>query len=365
METAVRIEAAKRPVILAGAGVIRAGAAQNLALLAEATHIPLATTFMAKGILPADHDQTLFTLGQPENDYIDLAMGAADLVIAVGFDPVEYSAAAFTDDGNIPVLSVDTRPSEADAGWQLAGHLLGSLPETLDLLRSALSTKGPWPASATLVGMQSAMRKELARQVSAPDATRFAPQDICAAISRKLRPEDTVLSGVGLHKLWIARHLQAASPGQIIIPNGLAGMGLALPGALAAASLKDEGRVLAICGDGDLLMNVQEMETAARLHARLTVVVWEDGGYGLIEEHQGEDSDVRLSFANPGWGKLAAAFGWSYAPVHTLADLSEVLDAGLAAEGPTLITVQVDYGVAGGLPKARAVPENSSDPLEH
>ena len=129
-------------------------------------------------------------------------------------------------------------------------------------------------------------------------------------------------------------------------------MGLALPGALAATLLKDDGRVLAICGDGDVLMNVQEMETAARLHARLTVMVWEDGGYGLIEEHHGGKTDAPLTFANPEWDRLAKAFGWTYGRVTALDDLPSVLDAALAAEGPTLITVPVDYAAGGGMPKA-------------
>jgi acetolactate synthase-1/2/3 large subunit len=196
------------------------------------------------------------------------------------------------------------------------------------------------------------MRCHLSRSDGSQQDGAVSPHDLCSAISNTIRSEDTVLSGVGLHILWIARQVIAKRAGKVIVPNGLAGMGLALPGAIAAARLQNAGRVLAICGDGDVMMNIQEMETAARLGLRLTVMVWEDGGYGLIEQDQ-EDAHPEFSFNNPIWSKFASSFGWTHAHASNVKEVQALLHNGLSAEGPTLVSVGVDYASNGGMPTAK------------
>lgn len=349
-----RLRAAERPVILVGAGALRAKAAEEVRGLAEATGIAVVTSFMATGVLPADHTLTLFTIGQPEGDYVDMGLEAADLILSVGYDPIEYPVDHLTRDGVTPVVHLGQSPAPADAGWPLVAEVTGALPATLEGLRTRLRGQH-WDMPGTFSAVREGMRRTLRRPQTETETGPIAPQDICAEITAQLRPRDTVLSGVGLHKLWVARHVSPKRAGQVIIPNGLAGMGLALPGAVAAARLPTEGRVLAICGDGDVLMNVQDMETAARLGLDLTVMVWEDGGYGLIDAHQekaGAEAP-QFRFGTPDWGQLAEAFGWSHAPVSGMSDLAQVLKAAHDSTGPTLISVKVDYDAGGGLPRAR------------
>ncbi|WP_424966779.1 acetolactate synthase large subunit [Dinoroseobacter sp. S375] len=349
-----RIRQADRPVLLVGAGALRAQAAAATRQFAEATGIAVVTSFMAKGILPPDHPLSLFSVGQPEGDYIDMGLEAADLILSVGFDPVEYPLSDLTRDGVTPVVHLGETDAPADAGWQVTAQATGSLTASLEALCDLLDGHR-WEMPSTFAAVRDGMQKTMARSHTVSPKGPIAPQDICAEITAQLSPDDTVLSGVGLHKLWVARHLLPKRPGQVIIPNGLAGMGLALPGAMAAARLQSKGRVLAICGDGDVLMNVQDMETAARLGLDLTVLVWEDGGYALIDEHQdkeeGETPEFR--FGSPDWGRLAKAFGWSHGAVTGLADLAEVLRAAQDCAGPTLISLQVDYDAGGGLPGIR------------
>lgn len=349
-----RLSQAERPILLVGAGALRAGAAQATRRFAEATGIAVVTSFMAKGILPADHPLNLFTVGQPEGDYVDAGLEAADLILSVGFDPVEYPAGQLTRDGAVPVLHLGETEAPVDAGWQVALQVSGALPNTLEDLQSRLEGRR-WEMPGTYVAVRAGMQKAFARQYSASADGPIAPQDICAEITAQLAPEDTVLSGVGLHKLWVARHVLPKRAGQVIIPNGLAGMGLALPGAVAAARLQTSGRVLAICGDGDVMMNVQDMETASRLGLDLTVLVWEDGGYGLIDAYQAKQGDdgPEFGFGSPHWGRLARAFGWSHAPVSGLRDLGGLLRAAHDSAGPTLMSLQVDFGAGGGLPGLR------------
>ncbi|WP_425038143.1 acetolactate synthase large subunit [Primorskyibacter sp. S187A] len=347
-----QLRGAERPVIVAGAGVLRANAAAEIRRFAERHSISVATTFMAKGILPKDHPQMLFTLGQPEPDVTDHALSAADLVLAVGFDPVEFDALTLTEDG-ARLAALGLRPTPVDSGWQLAAEAAGDIAAALEDLSRALDGQ-TWPMVPTFDAARQGLVSELGRRQTKSDRGPVAPADLCAAISGAIGEEDIVLSGVGLHKLWIARHVMAKRPGQVIVPNGLAGMGLALPGAIAAAQISEQGRVLAVCGDGDVMMNVQEMETASRLGLRLTVMVWVDGGYGLIDDHQG-DSHADFKFNAPLWAKLAQSFGWTHAHIEGVADVPGLLRAGLTAEGSTLLTVDVDYAASGGLPTRKMV----------
>ncbi|WP_299629231.1 acetolactate synthase large subunit [uncultured Tateyamaria sp.] len=340
---------ATRPVLIAGAGVVREGATEAVRMFSETTGIPVATTFMAKGVLPQDHPNTLFTVGQSEEDWVDLALRAADLVLMVGFDAVEYPPLALVAEGTPRVCVVDAEAPRADTGLTIGAQAIGDIGHTLTDLRVRLKGR-KWADGPAFVAARDGMRKALARRLTDADTGPIAPTDICREVTKTLRPEDTVLSGVGMHKLWIARHVQPHRAGQLIVPNGLAGMGLALPGALAAARLQQEGRVLAICGDGDVMMNVQEMETITRLGLRLTVMVWVDGGLGLIDEHQGAEGP-NFPFGNPEWDRLARAFGWTHAAVDGLGALPELLRAAHSAEGPTLLSVPVDYNAVGHMPR--------------
>ena len=354
-----RLSAAKRPVLVAGAGAVRGNAVEAVRAFAETTCIPVATTFMAKGILPPDHDQTLFSVGQPEEDWTNLALQAADLVLLVGFDAVEYPPSALVGTLDVDVCVIDNDPPRGDTGVRIVAEATGDIAYSLTDLRGQLEGLR-WPVIPAFAAARDGMRLSLDRWLTVDDTGPIAPTDICRVVTRALRPEDTVLSGVGLHKLWIARHVQPQRPGQLIVPNCLAGMGLALPGAVAAARLQNAGRVLAICGDGDVMMNVQEMETISRLGLPLTVMVWVDGGLGLIDEHQGDDGPS-FPFGNPLWQQLADAFGWTYAPVQGLSELPDLLAAAQSAAGPTLLSVPVDYAAAGHMPKHNAHPLGNHD----
>jgi acetolactate synthase-1/2/3 large subunit len=179
------------------------------------------------------------------------------------------------------------------------------------------------------------------------------PQKAIYDVRQALGPHDILLSGVGAHKMWVARHFHCHEPNTCIIPNGFCSMGLPLPGSIAAHLVVldslDGGppgrKVFAIVGDGDFLMNVQEMETARRLNANINIMVWEDGGYGLISWKQENDfgRHTNMSFDNPDWLKLAEAFGWQGQVVDKSAELRPAIDTALAYDGPSLIVVPIDY----------------------
>jgi hypothetical protein len=160
-----------------------------------------------------------------------------------------------------------------------------------------------------------------------------------------MRPEDILLSDVGAHKIWIGRYYQCESPDTCLVSNGFCSMGFALPGAIGAKLSLPERRVLAICGDGGFLMNVQELETAVRLKLPVVFMIWNDNEYGLIrwkqEAHFGQAAHV--GFGNPDFVKLAEAFGAVGLRVERAEELTPVLERALAADRPVVIDCPVDY----------------------
>ncbi|WP_224823217.1 acetolactate synthase large subunit [Cognatishimia sp. MH4019] len=335
---------AERPVLMVGNGVIRAGVSSTVQYLAEALNIPVVTSFMAAGVLPKEHGLNMFTLGQPFVDHIDRAVAQSDLIVAIGFDPIEYPPTKLTNNGTIPVITLSEQPGAADVGWPLKAEIVGGLAASMKAIAAGL-TGHVWKVSAEMTTARDKMLEMLAKTSTEAEDNSFRAEDVLSVVESNLNATDVILSGVGTHKMKVARSLIPKRPGQMIIANGLAGMGLALPGAIAAAELTPEGHVLAICGDGDFLMNVQDMETAARLGHPLTVMVWEDGGYGLIEAKQEDDTDTHtaLGFSNPDWGHLAKAFGWQHMPVAQFKDLDGALKTAKAADGPTLLTLCISY----------------------
>ena len=171
------------------------------------------------------------------------------------------------------------------------------------------------------------------------------PQKILWDTREAMGPNDILLSDVGAHKMWVARHYQCHEPNTCLIPNGFCSMGFALPGAIAADIVHPDRRILGIAGDAGFLMNVQEMETARRINSNIVMLVWEDNEYGLIawkqESHFGHHTD--LAFGNPDWIKLADSFGWIGHFVSDSADFATTLDSAFEEAGPSLVVVPIDY----------------------
>ena len=331
---------ATRPVALVGAGVHRADATAAIGRLLEATGIAVITTFMGKGAVDPTLPVYLGSLGMPVEDHADRAIASADLVLLIGVDPVEYPLARLAPDA--PMVSFAATPLPHDTAPRLAAQVTGDVAQALVDLRAALAGTS-FARPPRLAAARQALDRERA-EVTPPGASQSA-RALAVTVDRALPPDAILFSGVGTHKLALARNLHPPLGVTTVVPNGLAGMGLALPGAIAAARLFPDRPVVAVCGDGDVLMNVQEMETATRLDVDLTVMVWIDGGYGLIEDKQEKTTGDRpdLSFAGVDWPNLAHAFGWTHNACDTAAAAEGRLADAMSAGGRTLLTVPVRY----------------------
>ena len=344
-----RIIQAQRPIIIAGNGCIRKRASKQLRLFCEKTGIGVVSTFMAKGSVDMDADYCLYTIGLQSKDLIACAVDAADLVITLGYDMVEYHPRLWNPDGTKSVIHADFLPTEIDNKYHPEIEVVGDLAHTLWMLNERLDTYLKEHSLIFNFQQQAAVRRDMSKELAVykDDTTqeRVKPQKVLWDVRQVMGADDILLSDVGAHKMWIARHYQCHSPNTCLIPNGFCSMGFALPGAFAASIVYPERKILAICGDAGFLMNVQEMETIRRFNANIVVMIWEDNAYGLIawkqENEFGHHTD--LAFNNPDWGQLSAAFGWSYHLVKDSIDVTCALENAFATEGPSLIVVPIDY----------------------
>ena len=288
-----------------------------------------------------DDALALLTAGLQTRDYVSCGFEKADLIIAVGYDLVEYAPEHWNPERKKPIIHIDFTPAEVDSYYQPAVEVVADVREALELLNGLIKgQKDPAPYRE----LRRVLLEQLA-EGSDDDGFPLKPQRILRDLRAVMRREDLLISDVGSHKLWIARTFPAYEPNRVLISNGLAAMGIALPAAVAAKLVHPELNVVAVSGDGGFLMNLQELETARRLGLAIVNVIFRDGGYNLIQWKQrsrlGRESGV--AFTNPDFVALAQAFGAKGYRVESARDLRPALTEALAWPGPSIVDVPVDY----------------------
>jgi acetolactate synthase-1/2/3 large subunit len=339
-EAARLITAAKAPIILAGNGVIRQGAADALVTFAEVLRIPVANTFMAKGVMPFTNELSLGTIGLKARDLPWFAFEKADVIICVGYDMVEYHPDMWNPDGDKTIIHIDALPAEVDEHYIVAVGVLGDIPTSLRAiaLHAKPQTASPFKAVRKAI---AADRAEFSEDRGFP----VKPQKIVWDLREVLGPDDIAISDVGAHKMWMSRMYRAERPNTCIISNGFAAMGIAVPGAIAAKLAYPERKVVAVTGDAGFMMNSQEIETAIRMKTPFVILIWNDSEYGLITWHQmrhfGRPSHI--TFKNPDFVKYAESFGAKGYRVERAEDLLPTLKQAIADDTVVIIDCPVDY----------------------
>ncbi|NEO32545.1 MAG: acetolactate synthase large subunit [Symploca sp. SIO3C6] len=342
-KAAVAISKAKNPLILAGNGAIRANAAEALTEFATRMNIPVINSFMGKGVIPYTHPLALWTIGLQQRDLVNCAFDKADLIIAVGYDLIEYSPKKWNPEGKIPLIHIGEAPAEIDSSYIPLVEVVGDISDSLTEIMKQGDREGkPTPYA---VELRSDIRADY-EQYANDDGFPIKPQKLVYDLRQVMGPEDIVISDVGAHKMWMARHYHCDCPNTCIISNGFAAMGIALPGALAAKLVYPERKIVAVTGDGGFMMNCQELETALRVGTPFVTLIFNDGGYGLIEwkqeNHFGDSAFVH--FGNPDFVKFAESMGLKGYRVKSVADFIPTLKSALEQDVPTVIDCPVDYG---------------------
>jgi acetolactate synthase I/II/III large subunit len=337
------IREAEHPIVLAGNGVARTGASAALREFARSTGIGVAETFMGKGALDYEDPRALGTVGLQARDYALAGFEDADVVITVGYDLVEHAPSYWNPRKDKRIVCVDTVPPEVDEHFITAVDLVGDLYHILTRLTEELrDLRRDTPRSRLddiIMGRFEAARDD--------DAFPYQPPRVLWEIRQALGRRDMLVSDVGLHKLWISRMFPAHEPNTVFIANGLAGMGIALPTAIAAKLVHPDRKVVTVNGDGGFLMNVQELETAVRLKTPIVNVVWENAQFGSIVWKQDKKfgRHFGVDFTNPDFVKLADAFGMPAWRCESVDDFGGHLRRALTLDVPSLIVAPIDYSL--------------------
>jgi acetolactate synthase-1/2/3 large subunit len=336
------LRAAVRPVLLAGHGAARSDATDALVRFSEKFGIPVANTFHGKGVMPDDHPNSIGALGFMRHDYVNFGFDNADVIIAVGYELQEFDPVRINPKADKKIIHIHRFPAEVDAHYSVDVGIIGDISESLDSLAEGLDDH-VFGADPEIPG-SGLLSEEFAR---GQQDSRYplAPQRIVADIRAALGRSDVVLVDTGATKMWMARLYPTYEPNTCLVSNGLSTMSFALPGAMGVKLALPEAKVLAVAGDGAFLMNSQEIETAVRERIPLVVLIWEDGGYGLIEWKMdlelGEHHYVK--FGNPDIVKFAESFGAKGYRIKSADELLPTLQTALADDGVSLICCPVDY----------------------
>jgi acetolactate synthase I/II/III large subunit len=333
---------AQRPVMLAGHGAARSDATAAVVRFSDALGIPVANTFHGKGVMPDDHPNSIGTLGFMRHDYVNFGFDNADVVIAVGYELQEFDPVRINPQADKKIIHIHRFPAEVDMHYSVDVGIIGDISDSLNVLTNALAGH-TYHADPEIPG-SGLLAEEFAR---GQQDSRYplAPQRIVADTRAALGRSDIVLVDTGATKMWMARLYPTFERNTCLVSNGLSTMSFALPGALGVKLARPESKVLAVVGDGAFLMNSQEIETAVRERIPLVVLIWEDGGYGLIEWKMdlelGEHHYVK--FSNPDIVAYAESFGAKGYQVKSADELLPTLKAALDGDGVSLICCPVDY----------------------
>jgi len=334
------ISNARYPLVMAGNGVVRARADDELVAFAEKLNIPVATTFMAKGSIPFSHELSLGTVGLQSHDYIACGFDRADVVVCVGYDMIEYHPHLWNKGKTIKIIHIDLNPAEVDEHYILECGVIGDINAALEGIAAQATPK----SESQAITLREIIVEELTSHVN-NDSFPMVPQRIILDLREALEPEDIVVCDVGAHKMWLARMYQAERPNTCIISNGFASMGIGLPGAIAAKLAYPDRTALTVTGDAGFLMNSQEIETALRIGVAIVILVWNDSKYGLIKWHQDRrfGRDTQIEFNNPDLVKYAESFGAKGYRIASADDLLPTLKQAITDDTVVLIDCPVDY----------------------
>ena len=337
------LSGAQRPIVLAGHGAARSGAAEALRRFSETLGLAVATTFHAKGVFPDDHPNALGAVGFMRHDYVNFGFDEADVIVSVGYELQEFDPVRINPRGDKRIVHLSRLPAEVDSHYDVEVGVQADLSRSLDALAAATARR--WEPAASGEKIRSLVAAELAG-AAADDSFPLKPQRIVADTRAALRRNDIVLADTGAVKMWMARLYPTYEPNTCLISNGLSTMAFSVPGAIGAKIACPDRRVLAAVGDGAFLMNSQEIETALREHVAMTILIWQDDAYGLIKWKMDLElgDSMSVEFSNPDFVAYAESFGARGYRIGAADELLPVLSEALAADTVSVIACPVDYG---------------------
>lgn len=335
---------AKKPIILAGNGAIRKRASKHLRLLAEQMNIPVVSTFMGKGAVSDFNPHSLHAMGMQAKDFQTYAFQEADTIISVGFDIAELypiTLKLISQKQPKKIIHIDFEEAEVYHDYQPTLEIVADISATLWELSNQLAKEKVKRFSSWYAKYRTAIEKDLSEYATAKTMT---VPFILNELRQVMKSADIIISDVGAHKAWIGRNFPVYEPGTCIISNGLASMGIALPGGIAAKLARPEVRVVSVMGDGGFMMNSQEIETAKRMGVPFIIIVLNDNDYGLISwkqtNHRGKAVGTKLT--NPNFVKYAESFGIKAYQPKKPSEVKNILKKAIDSNELCLVSIDID-----------------------
>ncbi len=342
------IKNSKMPVILVGQRGADEEITTALRKLLSDYSLPVVETYQAAGVVSRDLEQQSYfgRIGLFRNQVGDQLLQQSDLVIAVGYDPIEYEPRNWNKEGNLRIVNLDTLPAQIDNHYtpimQLVGNITTSLTELDKLLKGY---EYPLAATEQLAKYKQELDQDKKIQVPASNDASH-PLAVVHAIQENVTDDMHVALDVGSHYIWMARHFRCYQPRHLLISNGMQTLGVGLPWAMVAAMLYPEHKSVAVCGDGGFLFSGAELATAVQHHPNVVTIVWNDGGhYDMVkfQEEMKYSQAAGVKFGNVDIVKYAESFGATGLRVNEPADLTKVISQAFNIDGPVVVDVPVDY----------------------
>ena len=342
-----RIKAAKLPVLLLGMRASDPETTNAIRRLIAETHLPVVETFQGAGIIPRELEDDFFgRVGLFRNQPGDQLLKKSDLVIAIGYDPIEYEPRNWNSNRSANIVVIDSMRAEIDKNYQPERELVGDISQTLDFLLPYMKGYSmPQESKEYLDSLRKTLQKRDTPPAVTKDQVKSHPLSIIQALQDRVTDDMTVTVDVGSFYIWMARHFRSYEPRHLLFSNGMQTLGVALPWAISAALVRPNTKIVSMSGDGGFMFSSQDLETAVRLGLNIVHIIWNDGNYDMVkfQEEMKYGNSAAVKFGPIDFVKYAESFGAKGYRVEKAADLNKVLDRAFKEKGPTIVDVPVDY----------------------
>ncbi len=344
---AARIKQAKLPVLLVGMRASDPQSTGAIRNLIRDTHLPVVETFQGAGIIPRELEDDFFgRVGLFRNQPGDRLLKESDLVIAIGYDPVEYEPRNWNTNPDKSLVVIDSMRAQLDKNFQPKRELVGDISQTLEFLLPYMKGfKLPDESKQFLDKLRDQLKLRDEPPTIKDGQVRSHPLAVIQALQARVSDEMTVTVDVGSFYIWMARHFRSYEPRHLLFSNGMQTLGVALPWAISAALVRPETKIVSVSGDGGFLFSAQDLETAVRLNLNIVHLIWNDGNYDMVkfQEEMKYGESAAVKFGPVDFVKYAESFGATGLRVAKAADLADVLDQAFQTQGPVVVDIPVDY----------------------
>ncbi|HHQ1967918.1 TPA: acetolactate synthase AlsS [Staphylococcus aureus] len=340
------IKNASFPVLLAGMRSSSAEETNAIRKLVERTNLPVVETFQGAGVISRELENHFFgRVGLFRNQVGDELLRKSDLVVTIGYDPIEYEASNWNKELDTQIINIDEVQAEITNYMQPKKELIGNIAKTIEMISDKVDE--PFINQQHLDELEQ-LRTHIDEETgikATHEEGILHPVEIIESMQKVLTDDTTVTVDVGSHYIWMARNFRSYNPRHLLFSNGMQTLGVALPWAISAALVRPNTQVVSIAGDGGFLFSSQDLETAVRKNLNIIQLIWNDGKYNMVEfqEEMKYKRSSGVDFGPVDFVKYAESFGAKGLRVTNQEELEAAIKEGYETDGPVLIDIPVNY----------------------